>query len=127
MARLVRENPDAYSTPLQLYSPYPGTDLYSYCVESGVGMPQTLRGWSESGWEHIDYSWLEPQEEQFLQKAAYFTFFLDGKTVPESIKSPILRLLSRIYGSWVRLRVGLDFYALMPEVELIKWALANSK
>jgi radical SAM superfamily enzyme YgiQ (UPF0313 family) len=127
MARLVRENPDAYSTPLQLYSPYPGTDLYDYCVESGVDMPQTLRGWSESGWEHIDYSWLEPQEEQFLQKAAYFTFFLDGKTVPESIKSSVLRLLARFYGLLVRLRIGLDFYALMPEVGLIRWTLANSK
>ena len=90
-------------------------------------MPRTLRGWTESGWEHIDYSWLDSQEERFLQKAAYFTFFLDGKTVPESLKSPIVRLAARLYGLVVRLRVRLDFYALMPEVGLIKWALANSK
>ena len=126
MARLVRDNPGAYVTPIQLYSPYPGTDLYTHCLESGIEMPQDLEGWTESGWEHIDYSWLEPQEEQFLQKAAYYTFFLDGKTVAESLGSPVMRLAARFYGWIVRLRVALDFYALMPEVALIKWALANS-
>ena len=40
--------------------------------------------------------------------------------------SPIMRLAARVYGWWVRLRVALDFYAVMPEVALIKWALANS-
>ncbi len=127
MARLVRDNPEAYTTPIQLYSPYPGTELFNHCVEQGMAVPQDLEGWTESGWEHIDYSWLDPHEEQFLQKAAYFTFFLDGKTVAESTPSPLIRLAARIYGWIVRLRVALDFYALMPEVALIKWALANSK
>jgi radical SAM superfamily enzyme YgiQ (UPF0313 family) len=127
MVRLVRDNPRAYTTPVQLYSPYPGTDLYAYCVEHGLEVPQDLQGWAESGWEHVDYSWLSPEEEAFLQKAAYFTFFLDGKTVPESMRSPVLRILARIYGWWVRFRVSVDFYGCMPEVRLIKWALANSR
>jgi radical SAM superfamily enzyme YgiQ (UPF0313 family) len=132
MAQLVRDNPDAYTTPVQLYSPYPGTPLYDRVVQDGLtaggqAMPQTLEGWTESGWEHIDYSWLSPAEERFLQKAAYFTFFLDGKTVPESMSSPLARLAARAYGWLVRLRVRADFYSLMPEVALIKWGLANSR
>ena len=127
MARLVHDNPDAYTTPVQLYSPYPGTALYDHCLQTGMHMPQTLEEWTESGWEHIDYSWLTPAEERFLQKAAYFTFFLDGKTVVESMRSPLLRLFARIYGWLVRQRVRFNFYGLMPEVALIKWALANSK
>lgn len=127
MARLVRDNPQAYTTPVQLYSPYPGTDLFDYCVEQGMPVPQDLEGWAESGWEHIDYSWLAPGEEAFLQRAAYFTFFLDGKTVPESTRSAPLRLVAKLYGWLVRARISLDFYAAMPEVGLIKWALANSK
>jgi len=126
MARLVRGNRDAYTTPVQLYSPYPGTALYDYCVQAGMAVPQTLEEWTESGWEHIDYSWLSPSEERFLQKAAYLTFFLDGKTVPESVRSPLIRLAARVYGWIVRQRVRQDFYACMPEVRLIKWALANS-
>ena len=127
MARLVGDNPGAYTTPVQLYSPYPGTALYDYCLQTGMRMPQTLEEWTESGWEHIDYRWLTPAEERFLQKAAYFTFFLDGKTVPESTRSPLLRMAARFYGWVVRQRVRLDWYACMPEVALIKWALANSK
>jgi radical SAM superfamily enzyme YgiQ (UPF0313 family) len=132
MAQLVRDNPDAYTTPVQLYSPYPGTPLYDLCLQDGLTaggqeMPQTLEGWTESGWEHIDYRWLRPAEERFLQKAAYFTFFLDGKTVAESMSSPLARLAARAYGWLVRLRVRADFYGLMPEVGLIKWGLANSR
>ena len=132
MAQLVRDNPDAYTTPVQLYSPYPGTPLYDLCVQDGLTaggqeMPQSLEAWTESGWEHIDYSWLSPAEERFLQKAAYFTFFLDGKTVAESMSSRLGRLAARLYGWLVRLRVRADFYALMPEVALIKWALAHSR
>ena len=127
MAHLVRENPQAYTTPVQLYSPYPGTELFDYCVEQGMRVPQDLEDWADSGWEHIDYSWLTPDQEAFLQRAAYFTFFLDGKTVPESIRSAPLRLVAKLYGWLVRARISLDFYAAMPEVGLIKWALANSK
>ncbi len=127
MLRLVRDNPQAYTTPVQLYSPYPGTPLYDYCLRTGMRMPQTLEEWSESGWEHIDYSWLSPAEERFLQKTAYFTFFLDGKTVAESMRSPLMRLAARVYGRLVRWRVSVDFYAFMPEVALIKWALAHGK
>jgi radical SAM superfamily enzyme YgiQ (UPF0313 family) len=127
MARLVRDNPSAYTTPIQLYSPYPGTALFEYCAENGTAAPQDLEGWADSGWEHIDYSWLGEGEEQFLQQAAYFTFFLDGKTVAESMASPLLRIPAKIYGWWVRARVQLDFYAFMPEVGLIKWALAHAK
>ena len=70
--------------------------------------PQTLQEWTESGWEHIDYSWLSPAEERFLQKAAYFTFFLDGKTVAESTRSPLARLAAGLYGRIVR-QEGTDF------------------
>ena len=123
----MRDNPEAYTTPVQLYSPYPGTPLFEYCLENGLAAPDSLEGWTESGWEHIDYSWLSRSEERFLQKAAYFTFFLDGKTVAESTRSPLVRLAARAYGWVVRQRVRADFYGLMPEVHLIKWALANSR
>ena len=127
MADLVRDNPQAYTTPVQLYSPYPGTPLYDHCLQEGMAFPQSLEAWTESGWEHIDYSWLSRSEERFLQKAAYFTFFLDGKTVAESTRSPLLRLAAHVYGWIVRQRVRMDCYAWMPEVHLIQWALANSQ
>jgi len=127
MVDLVRDNPEAYTTPVQLYSPYPGTALFDYSVQQGMAVPATLEAWTESGWEHIDYSWLSAAEERFLQKTAYFTFFLDGKTVAESLHSPLLRPLARAYGWVVRQRIRHDWYALMPEVVAIRWLLANAR
>jgi hypothetical protein len=92
-----------------------------------MAVPPTLEAWAESGWEHIDYSWLSPAEERFLHKAAYFSFFLDGKTVAESMRSPWVRLAARAYSWIVRQRVRLGFYACMPEVHLIQWALAHTQ
>ena len=52
---------------------------------------------------------------------------LDGKTVADSMRSPLMRLAARFYGWIVRQRVRVGFYRFMPEVALIKWVLENSK
>jgi anaerobic magnesium-protoporphyrin IX monomethyl ester cyclase len=125
MLRLVRENPQARTTPLQLYTPYPGTPLYDYCLQSGLRAPERFEEWSYWGWEDCSSDWLPPPTRAFLERAAYFTFFLDGKTVPDSLSSPLLRLAARAYGRYVRERVRLDAYAFMPEVALIKKRLSS--
>jgi radical SAM superfamily enzyme YgiQ (UPF0313 family) len=124
MVRLTGENPDARTTPLQLYTPYPGTPLYDCCRDAGAVVPADLEGWSDWGWEQCQSNWLSPRERRFLDKAAYFTFFLDGKTVSDSLTSPPMRLLSRLYGRIVRARVARDTYGLMPEVALIRRRLS---
>ena len=126
MANLVHDNPNAYTTPLQLYSPYPGTQLYDHCLKSGMKMPARLEEWATLGWEKIDYSCLSKHEKQFLEKAAYFTFFLDGKTVPESMKSPVMKMATKAYSRLIRMRIKRNFFAFMPEVKLIQWKLENT-
>lgn len=120
MVRLVRENPDAQTTPVQLYTPYPGTPLYDYCLSIGVEMPARFEQWSDWCWESCQSSWLSAAERRFLLKAAYFTFFLDGKTVSDSLTSPWMRIVARIYGRYVRERIRRGSYFFMPETALIK-------
>jgi radical SAM superfamily enzyme YgiQ (UPF0313 family) len=124
MLRLVRENPRSRTTPLQLYTPYPGTPLYDYCLQKGLQAPDRFEDWSEWGWERCSSGRLSPSIRRFLEKAAYFTFFLDGKTVPDSLSSLWLRLAARAYGRYVRERIRLDAYAFMPEVALIRHRLS---
>ena len=123
MLRLVRDNPLARTTPLQLYTPYPGTPLYHRCLQDGLQVPDRFQGWSDWGWERCSSQWLAPAIRSFLEKAAYFTFFLDGKTVAESLASPWLRLAARAYGGYVRERIRRDLYRFMPEVALIRGRL----
>ncbi len=125
MVQLVSENDRAQTTPLQLYTPYPGTPLYDYCVSNGMQMPTRFEQWSDWGWEHCESEWLEPEEKRFLRKAAYFTFFLDGHTVCDSMTSSFMKFAARLYSRYVRERIRLDLYAFMPEVALIKRKLSE--
>ena len=125
MERLVRENPEAYCTPVQLYNPYPGTPLFDYSLQAGMRNPSSLEQWVDWAFEDAGYSWLKPRENRFLEKIAMFSFFLDGKTVPESATKSWFRFAARLYGAVVRLRVRLGFYAFMPEVAAIRWEYDN--
>ncbi len=125
MLRLVGENPRAQTTPVQLYTPYPGTPLYDYCREIGAKLPTEFEGWADWGWEQCQSEWLAPDEKAFLRKAAYFTFFLDGKTVSDSLSSPFMRMLARVYGFYVRERIRRDSYGFMPEIGLIRRKLSE--
>lgn len=127
MVRLVRENPRAYCTPLQLYSPYPGTPLFDYCLQTGMAMPTTPEGWSEWATERVNYRWRSDADERLLGKIGFFSFFLDGKTIGESSFKWWMRYAAKVYGYVVRARVRTGFYRFMPEVRLIEREYHNSQ
>lgn len=41
--------PSAIHYPLWIFRPFPGGSLYDICVENGLLVPETLRGWGEMG------------------------------------------------------------------------------
>ena len=127
MVRIVRENPEAYCTPVQLFNPYPGTPLFDFCLQTGMVMPTTMEGWVDWACEQVNYHWGSPSDEHVLGKIALFSFFLDGKTIAENAPKLWLRLAARVYGVVVRARVRLGFYAFMPEVRAIRWEYHNSQ
>ncbi len=122
MRVLIEENPAAYTTPIQLFSPYPGTELFDLAVEHNFKPPSTLEGYSKSNWNEIDYEWLTEKEKNFLENASFFTYFIDSKSVAEYTGNHfILRVINRIYGKIIRLRIRFNFYFFMPEVYFIKY------
>lgn len=125
MVRLVSENSMAYTSPVQLFSPYPGTPLFDLCLEMGMPMPNSLEGWAEWAWETDNCTWRTRREEKLLGKIALFSFFLDGKTVPESSQKTWFRWAARLYGAVVRTRARLGFFAFMPEIRAIRWEYNN--
>ncbi|HOZ45667.1 MAG TPA: radical SAM protein [Candidatus Hydrogenedentes bacterium] len=128
MVELVVDNANAYCTPIQLYSPYPGTPLFEFCVEQGMDAPKSLEAWSDWSWEAINFSRLTPAEDEALKRIAIFSFFIDGKTVPENAAgNPLMAAVARIYGAYIRARVRTGCYACMPEVALIKSAMDRTR
>lgn len=54
-----------------LYTPYPGTDLYDDCMESGLNVPANLEGWSRMDWYSCHLSWISRRERKRLEALAW--------------------------------------------------------
>ncbi len=121
MQEVTRIHPNARCSSLQLFSPYPGTELWDWCVEHGLKSPESLEEWGRDDWNTADHIWLGDKDRRFLEKAGYFTFFLDGHTMNEWTRQHrAMNLMARAYTQVVRARVRRRFYAFMPELAVLK-------
>lgn len=121
MLQLLEENPQAKTTFLQVFTPYPGTELARICEERGYPFPRTLEEWGGSNWNSLELSaWLSSQQRRLLAKATYFSLFLNVKNVERYSSHISVKLLARAYSFIVRLRCRHNFYTFMPEVFLLR-------
>ncbi len=113
--------PGARTSNLQIYAPYPGTELFQWCLDHGMKMPKTVEDWASSSFNQTnEHVWLGDKDRNLLRKASYFTYFLDGNTVVDWYKrKPLQRGLAWLYSKIVRARVRRHFYAAMPEMSVV--------
>ncbi len=126
MLEVVEIYPEARTSNLQLYTPYPGTELWDKAVESGLEPPSSLEEWGETHWNRTQAMWFGPKERDFLELASYFSFFIDGKTVASWYgANPFLRFLNFVYTTLVRFRVRHSFYRFIFLGRVIRWLKAK--
>ncbi|HKD99924.1 MAG TPA: radical SAM protein [Planctomycetota bacterium] len=113
--------PGARTSNLQIYTPYPGTELFQWCLDNGMRMPQSIDDWASSNFNHTnEHVWIGNKDKDFLRKASYFTYFLDGNTVVDYYnRRPIPKAMAWLYSRIVRARVRRHFYTCMPEMSLM--------
>ena len=125
MLQLTAENPNCSLTPLGIYTPYPGTNLYETCKnEFGMKFPETLEGWAEYQWQKNNNVFLDERELRLLTKLNVASRFFDVKLFERFGQKRfkfLIMLLFYIYGSLIRLRVRKRFFGLMPEVRMLNW------
>jgi len=123
MLQLKRENPYCSLTPLGIYTPYPGTELYDRCRdEFGVEFPVTLEGWSEYQWQKNNNVFLQGAERKLLTRLNVASRFFDEKLFErfgEKRLKHLIMVLYHLYGSLIRLRVRRRFFRFMPEVAVL--------
>ncbi len=125
MLQLARENPYCSLTPLGIYTPYPGTELYEICRKNhGAAFPDTLDAWADYQWQKNNNAFLSRRNNRLLTKLNIASRFLDPKLferfAQKRFRFPIMALYYA-YGSIIRLRVRRRNFHLMPEVAVLNW------
>jgi hypothetical protein len=125
MLQLARENSLCSLTPLGIYTPYPGTELYESCKNNfGMVFPDSLDGWADYQWQKNNNSFLSRRDSRLLTRLNIASRFFDPKLFQRFGQKRFKYLIMALYytyGSLIRLRVKLRNFRLMPEIEVLNW------
>jgi anaerobic magnesium-protoporphyrin IX monomethyl ester cyclase len=106
--QLTKENPRAVKT-FNIYTPYPGTELYRKCVDLGLKEPRRLEEWIHFNYRNVprDSTWLAPDMKKLVQGLDFPLMFL-GKghfVTPYKKTNPVVVGLSRLYYPLAQYRI----------------------
>ncbi len=106
--QLTDENPRAVKT-FNIYTPYPGTELYKVALELGLKEPQRLEDWARFNFRNIpdESVWIEPKTRKLIKGLDFPLMFL-GKghfVKPYKKTNPLIVTLSKLYYPIARYRV----------------------
>ncbi len=108
MAKLIKDNPNAETTRISIFCPYPGTELYNLAQSYGFIPPDSLEGWIYlNKFLPVKMPWLDKRLKNILQNMSLISFFLDKSKYKFS---KIKRVLFLIYHHIAHFRVKKRFY-----------------
>lgn len=106
--QLTDENPKAVKT-FNIYTPYPGTELYQLTLQLGLKEPQRLEDWARFNFRNIpeESMWIRPEMRKLIMGLDFPLMFL-GKghfVTPYKETHPLVVALARLYYPVARYRV----------------------
>jgi radical SAM superfamily enzyme YgiQ (UPF0313 family) len=110
MNRLSRENREAFVYKLQLYTPFPGTELFDYAASHGMKFPESLSAWKNYHYGRVNYEGFNRKHKKFLEDMHYYTMFFNKKL------SGNHNLISSLYSRILSSRINHGLYACMYEL-----------
>jgi hypothetical protein len=121
--QLTDENPRAVKT-FNIYTPYPGTELFNFTVQLGLKEPQCLEDWACFNFRNIpkESEWIEPEMRKLIMGLDFPLMFL-GKghfVTPYKKTSPFVVALSRLYYPIARYRIRKLDARFPVETKLVK-------
>ena len=105
--QLVRENPKSAKT-FNIYTPYPGTELYSVALQCGLKEPDRLEEWAKFNFRNIpkESTWITPSTKNLIENLDFPLMFLGENFVnPYRKTNPIVVGLAKLYSPLARYRV----------------------
>jgi radical SAM superfamily enzyme YgiQ (UPF0313 family) len=106
--KLVDENPRACKS-FNIYTPYPGTELYHLALQAGLKEPQRLEDWATFNYRHLSQNapWV-PEDTKKLVEGLDFPLMFLGKghfVVPYKKTNPLVVRLGKLYYPIARYRI----------------------
>jgi anaerobic magnesium-protoporphyrin IX monomethyl ester cyclase len=106
--QLTDENPRAVKT-FNIYTPYPGTELYGVALQHGLKEPKRLEDWACFNFRNIpkESAWIPSETKKLIEGLDFPLMFLgDGHFVkPYKKTNPIVVSLAKLYSPVARYRV----------------------
>lgn len=105
--RLIEENPKAAKT-FNIYTAYPGTELYHHAVQEGLQAPERLEDWAGFNFRRVPKraAWIDPGTKRLIENLDFPLMFLGTNfTDPYRRTNPIVVSLAKLYQPVARYRV----------------------
>jgi anaerobic magnesium-protoporphyrin IX monomethyl ester cyclase len=107
--QLTDENPRAVKT-FNIFTPYPGTQMYEVAVQLGLRPPTRLEDWARFNFHNLcgRAPWLPPETRRLIEGLDFPLMFLGKGTyvTPYKKTPPLVVALSRMYYPLARYRVA---------------------
>jgi radical SAM superfamily enzyme YgiQ (UPF0313 family) len=105
--RMIAENPKAAKT-FNIYTPFPGTELYHEALEQGLKTPDRLEDWARFNFRNVqkDATWIVPETKRLVESLDFPLMFLGTNfTNPYRKTHPVVVSLAKLYAPVARYRV----------------------
>lgn len=105
--RLIADNPQAAKT-FNIYTPYPGTELYDMALQHGLKEPDRLEDWAHFNFRNIpkESAWIPPETKRLIENLDFPLMFLGTNFVSPYRKTrPVVVTLAKMYSPIARYRV----------------------
>ena len=113
---LNRRHKRSYSL-FNIYTPYPGTKLFSAAVSRGFHPPKSLEGWSrfsQMSWLRPGNTWFHAKEIDYLKNVSFLSMFAKPY-IQLKASSAINKAMIRAYSPVARARLQSGFISLLVE------------
>jgi len=121
--RLLDENPKA-DTSFNIFTPFPGTELFDITVKNGLHPPECIEDWVSFNYRNLVQGgpWLSEKMRHLVEVLDFCTFLMGKRPFlqPYEKTNPLVPLLCNFYAPLARKRIKHFWYQFPVEIKLAK-------
>jgi len=122
--QITKENKDAV-THVNVYTPFPGTELYDLCIQNGLKVPEKLPDWTSFNYRTVNHyvPWLSKKRKKMIRMLHFCTLMTEERIFLKPYKKtpPRIVFMAKIYHPLAKWRVEKLNCRFLFEIKLAEW------